>query len=182
MSFEDFKRRAEKATLVPVWSDCQLDTDTPVSAFAKLRRGKFAFLLESAPAGGDTWARYTYIGTEPRSAWRLKNGVAEDWTERDGWHNSRQPADPLADLERIILEPDAAPHPEIGEFWTGAVGYFSYDVVRLIERLPDPGRPGPDVPDALFIFTRSLVILDNLHGSARLVISVPIPEAADDAD
>jgi len=62
MSFEDFKLRAGTATLVPVWKDCLLDTDTPVSAFAKLRRGPFAFILESAPAGGETWSRYTYLG------------------------------------------------------------------------------------------------------------------------
>ena len=67
--------------LVPVWRDCLLDLCTPVSAFAKVRRGPFAFLLESAPAGGESWARYTYLGTEPRGAWRLRDGVVEDWTE-----------------------------------------------------------------------------------------------------
>jgi anthranilate synthase component 1 len=57
MSLEEFKQRAASATLVPIWKDCLLDTDTPVSAFAKIRRGPFAFLLESAPAvkrGRDT--------------------------------------------------------------------------------------------------------------------------------
>ena len=87
MSLEDFRKRAANAGLVPVWKDCLLDTDTPVSAFAKLRRGPFAFLLESAPAGGETWSRYTYLGTEPRSAWRVANGVVEDWTKERGWHN-----------------------------------------------------------------------------------------------
>jgi anthranilate synthase component I len=182
VSFEEFRKRAAPGTVAPVWRDCLLDTDTPVSAFAKLRRGNFAFLLESAPAGGETWARYTYLGTEPRSAWRLKDGVVEDWTLDSGWHNSRRPADALSDLEKLILSPDAHAYPEIGEFWTGAVGYFGYDVVRFIERLPERGRPGPDVPDALFIFTRSLVILDNLRGSARVVISVPIPTEAGDAE
>src|ERR1700704_2916775 len=102
MSLEDFRRRAETATLGPVWKDCLLDTDTPVSAFAKLRRGPFAFLLESAPAGGETWARYTYLGTEPRSAWRLSDGAVEDWSPERGWHNKRKPADPLADLGALI--------------------------------------------------------------------------------
>jgi len=87
MTFDEFSERASGATLVPVWEDCLLDTDTPVSAFLKLRRGPFAFLLESAPAGSETWARYTFLGTEPRSAWRLKNGVVEDWTSERGWHN-----------------------------------------------------------------------------------------------
>jgi anthranilate synthase component 1 len=180
MSFEDFRKRAAAGTIVPVWRDCLLDTDTPVSAFAKLRRGKFAFLLESAPAGGETWARYTYLGTEPRAAWRLKKGVVEDWSQAAGWHNARSVTDPLADLERHLLTPATLSIPELGDFWTGAIGYFAYDIVRLIERLSDRERPGPDVPDALFMFTRSLVILDNLRASARIVISVSIPDSPDD--
>ncbi|MFL5603513.1 MAG: anthranilate synthase component I, partial [Gemmatimonadaceae bacterium] len=164
MSFESFKRMAAKATLVPVWKDCLLDTDTPVSAFAKLRRGEFAFLLESAPAGGETWSRYTYLGTEPRSAWRLKDGVVEDWTSDRGWYNARTPADPLADLAALVDAGTPADVQELGQFWGGAVGCFSYDVVRLIERLPNRPPSGLGIPDAIFVFTRSLVILDNLHG------------------
>jgi anthranilate synthase component 1 len=182
MSFEDFKIRAATATLVPVWKDCLLDTDTPVSAFAKLRRGPFAFILESAPAGGETWSRYTYLGTEPRSAWKVANGVVQDWTSERGWHNPRTPADPLADLAVLIDGAEPADVPELGQFWGGVVGYFSYDVVRLIERLPNRPQGGLGTPDAIFVFTRSLVILDNLHGSARVVISVPVPKGARESD
>ncbi len=178
MSLEDFRRRAATAALVPVWMDCLLDTDTPVSAFAKLRRGPFSFLLESAPAGGETWSRYTYLGTEPRCAWRLAGGVVEDWTEDRGWHNARKPEDPLADLAVLIDTAKPADVPELGDFWGGVVGYFGYDVVRLIESLPDRPPAGIATPDALFVFTRSLVILDNLHGRARVVISVPVPKGA----
>ncbi|HEY1953851.1 MAG TPA: anthranilate synthase component I family protein [Gemmatimonadaceae bacterium] len=176
--FGKFKRRAADATLVPVWRDCLLDTDTPVSAFAKLRRGPFAFLLESAPAGGETWARYTFLGTEPRWAWRLSNGVVEDWTAERGWHNGRRPSDPLADLASLVEGVKPAEVPELGQFWGGVVGYFSYDIVRLIEELPQRPSGGLGVPDALFAFTRSLVILDNLHGRARVVISVPVEAGA----
>src|SRR5215475_13036791 len=88
--------------IIPVWRDCLLDADTPVSAFAKLRRGPFAFLLESAPAGGETWARYTFLGTEPRAAWRLRDGTVEDWTAARGWHGARRPADPLEDLRALL--------------------------------------------------------------------------------
>jgi len=180
VSFEDFRKRAETATLVPVWKDCLLDTDTPVSAFAKLRRGRFAFLLESAPAGGETWSRYTYLGTEPRSAWRFANGIVEDWNGKRGWHNQRKPADPLADLGALIDAAKPATIPELGQFWGGVVGYFAYDIARLIEELPNRPTRGLDAPDAIFVFTRSMVILDNLRSSARAVISVPIPKGADD--
>ena len=186
MSREHFRALARataagRAALVPVWRDCLLDADTPVSAFAKLRRGAFAFLLESAPAGSETWSRYTFLGTEPRSAWRLRDGLVEDWSPAAGWHGARRPADPLDDLRRLVDAYQPADVPELGAFWAGAVGYLSYDVVRLIERLPSPPPRGVDVPDAIFVFTRTLVIIDNLHAQARVVVAVPVDADATDA-
>ena len=60
--------------LVPVMRERMADLETPVSAFAKLREGPFAFLLESAPAGSETWSRYTFLGSAPRAAWRQNSG------------------------------------------------------------------------------------------------------------
>jgi len=174
MSFDEFRERAANGGMIPVWRDCLLDTDTPVSAFAKLRRGPFAFLLESAPAGGETWSRYTFLGTEPRGAWRLRDGVVEDWSPDRGWHGARRPADPLADLRALVDAYEPADVPELGAFWSGAVGYFSYDVVRLIEKLPDAPPVGPRVPDGVFVFTRAVVIIDNLRAQARVVVGVPV--------
>ena len=179
MSFERFAALAQPGRIVPVWRDCLLDTDTPVSAFHKLRRGPFAFLLESAPAGGETWSRYTFLGTEPHGAWRLTDGVVDEWTPRLGWHGARRPADPLADLHERVAALEPADVPELGAFWTGAVGFFSYDVVRYIEHLPHAPPRAVQAPDALFVFTRSLVIIDNLRAQARVVVGVPIAGAMD---
>jgi anthranilate synthase component 1 len=104
--------------------------------------------------------------------------VVEDWTAERGWHNQRTPGDPLEDLQVLIEAAQPADIPDLGEFWSGVVGYFSYDTVRLIEELPHRPPGGIDVPDALFVFTRSLIVLDNLRSSARVVISVPIPKGA----
>jgi len=174
VTFDRFRELAAHGGLVPVWRELLLDTDTPVSAFAKLRHGPFAFLLESAPAGGETWSRYTFRGTEPRAAWRFRDGVAEDWTAAKGWHAARKTDDPLADLERLITEFDAVRVPELGAFWGGAIGYFGYDVVRAIEHLPSPPARGVDAPDALFVLTRTVVIIDNLRSQARMVVGVPV--------
>jgi anthranilate synthase component 1 len=157
-----------------VWRDCLLDTDTPVSAFAKLRRDPFAFLLESAPAGGETWARYTFLGTAPRYAWRVRDRTVDIWTEERGWHEERQIEDPLDDLQRRLTEFTPVDAPELGDFWSGAVGYFSYDIVRLIERLPSPPPRALEAPDALYLFTRAVVIIDNLKAQARVVVAVPV--------
>ena len=181
--FAEFAALARPGTLVPVWRDCLLDTDTPVGAFAKLREGPFAFLLESAPAGSETWSRYTFLGSAPRAAWRLAGGVVEDWTAERGWHGRRTPADPLGDLQALVAAYRPAEVPALGPFWGGAVGFFGYDVVRHLERLPEPARPGVAAPDALFVLTRALVVIDNLRAQARVVVGVPVDAAdADDPE
>ena len=179
MTPDRFVALAESGGLIPVWRDCLLDADTPVSAFAKLRRGPFAFLLESAPAGSETWARYTFLGTEPRAAWRLRDGIVDDWTPDRGWHGARRAADPLDDLRARLTEYAPAHVPELGAFWSGAVGYFGYDVVRLLEQLPNAPPRAIDVPDAVFVFTRALVIIDNLRAQARVVVAVPVEPGLD---
>ena len=177
--FAAFAARARPGHVVPVWRDYLLDGDTPVQAFARLREGPFAFLLESAPAGGETWARYTFFGTRPRAAWRLRDGQVEDWAPGPGWHGARKPADPLADLQALIDARPAADVPELAGFWSGAVGFFAYDVVRHIEALPDAQAPGVDAPDALFVFPHAVVIVDNLRSQARIVVGVTVPDDAD---
>jgi anthranilate synthase component 1 len=181
MSLDAFRRRARARSVVPVWRDCLLDTDTPVTAFAKLREGPFAFLLESAPAGSETWSRYTFLGSSPRAAWRLQDGVVEDWTAERGWHGARKPKDPLDDLDALVRARVPVDVPQLGEFWSGAVGFFSYDIVRLIESLPHAPARAVQVPDALFVFTDALVIIDNLRAQARVVVGAQIDDDTSDA-
>ncbi len=181
-----FQARARPRALVPVWRDVLLDLDTPVTAFSRLRgasapdAARFAFLLESAPAGSDTWARYTFLGSDPSAAWRLNDGVVEDWTPDRGWHGPRTPPDPVEDLRARLMRHEPVPAPEIGPFWGGAVGYFGYDVVRHIERLPTPPPRGVAAPDALFAFTRTMVIIDNLKAQARVTCAVAVDDDVSD--
>lgn len=174
VSFERFRALAQDAAIVPVWRDVLLDTDTPVSVFAKLRRPPFAFLLESAPAGSETWSRYTFLGTEPREAWRATDRTVEQWLPDRGWHGAREVADPIAHLQAKVIAQRPAHVPELGSFWGGAVGYFSYDMVRAIEHLPSAPPRTSSAPDALFAFTDAVVILDNLRSQARIVVAVPV--------
>ncbi|MCX5756816.1 MAG: anthranilate synthase component I family protein [Gemmatimonadetes bacterium] len=178
--FAEFMSRARVHSLVPVWRDCLLDLDTPVSAYARLRAAgtpgasRFAFLLESAPAGSDTWARYTFLGADPTAAWRLVDGTVEDWDTARGWHGARRPADPIEDLREQLSARMPIDAPEAGPFWGGAVGYFAYDVVRHIEDLPSPPPRGVAAPDSVFVFTRTMVIIDNLKAQARVTCAVPL--------
>jgi anthranilate synthase component 1 len=166
------------AGVVPVWREFLFDTDTAVTAYAKLARPPFGFLLESV-VGGEQWARWTFLGSRPSGAWRLTGRSVEWWTPDEGW-SPVETDDPLDDLDRRVRALTPAPVDGLPRFWGGAVGYLSYDVVRQIERLP--GAPPDDlgVPDALFLFSDVVLAIDNLRGRAMAVAAVRVEEGLDD--
>jgi anthranilate synthase component 1 len=178
-SFPEFVELARAATLVPVWRELLFDTETAVTAYAKIARPPFGFLLESV-VGGETWARWTFLGTEPRAAWKLTGRRVESWTPAAGWTDRGESADPLGDFDRMLRAETVAQVPGLPRFWGGAVGFFGYDVVRLIERLPHAPPAGLDVPDALFMLTGTVVAIDNLFGRARVISVVDVADAADE--
>ncbi len=172
LSFERFRDLARSSRLVPVWAELLFDVDTAVTAYARLVRPPWGFLLESV-VGGERWARYSFLGTDPAAAWRLHGGRATWWTRDGGW----QPvdtADPLADLSRRLAAYQPADVPELPRFWGGAVGYLGYDVVRQLERLPNAPPDGLDIPDAVFMFTDVVLAIDNLLGRANVIAAVPV--------
>lgn len=177
LTYERFRALAAGGGIVPVWRDCLLDTVTPVTAFDRIRRGAYSFLLESTAVGSDVWARYTFIGTDIARAWRLKGGTVEDWSPDMGWTSARKPADPFADLARLVSVPTAGADPS--PFWAGAVGYVGYDCVRHLERLPDAPLNDTDIPDALFVVPGAVVTLDKFRAEARVVVPVEVT-ATDD--
>src|SRR5215212_9723985 len=170
-AFQEFAELARTATLVPVWRELLFDTETAVTAYAKVARPPFGFLLESV-VGGETWARWTFLGTEPRSAWKLTGRRVATWAPGEGWTDRGESADPLGDFDRMLGETEPAQVSGLPRFWGGAVGFFGYDVVRLIERLPDAPPGALPVPDALFILTGTVVAVDNLFGRARVIAAV----------
>src|SRR5439155_4080226 len=89
-----FLARVEAGGIVPLAREVVLAADTPVAVFAKLARPPFAFLLESL-VGGERWARYTFLGTEPREVWRYRGRQIERWTAETGWALTGQTDDPL---------------------------------------------------------------------------------------
>jgi anthranilate synthase component 1 len=171
-----FLARAEHGGIVPVVREVVLDADTPVAALAKIARPPFAFLLESL-VGGERWARYTFMGTEPREVWRYRGPQVERWTPAAGWKGAGETADPIGHLALRLRALPAVHVPGLPRFTGGAVGYLGYDLVRSIERLPAPPPDTLGVPDAVLMIADSLVILDNLFGRAIVLANVEVPAA-----
>jgi anthranilate synthase component 1 len=179
-SFERFCEYARGARVVPVWSELLFDVDTAVTAYAKLADPPFGFLLESV-VGGEQWARYSFVGTRPSGAWRLRGGTVSWWTPEGGWIDVDAP-DPLADLDARLRARAPADVPGLPRFWGGAVGYLGYDVVRQIESLPAPPDDDLGVPDGLFLFTDVVLAIDNLKGRAMAIAAVPVDDDLSDED
>ena len=137
--------------LEPVVRERMADLETPVSAFAKLRRLGGAFLLESAE-GGERMGRYSFIGVAPR----------ELIVSRDG--------DPLAAL-RGAMARYARPSGGRGlpRFSGGAVGYVGYEAARHFERLPVAPRDPHGLPDAVFGIYDTVVAFDHLRHTMLLI-------------
>jgi anthranilate synthase component 1 len=176
-SFEEFQALARDAGVVPVWREALFDVDTAVTAYAKLAEPPFGFLLESV-VGGEQWARYSFLGTRPSGAWRLRDGKVSWWTPEQGWRQVES-TDPLADLDRRLRARRPAEVPGLPRLWGGAVGYFAYDVVRQIERLPNAPLDDLGLPDGLFLFTDVVLAIDNLRGRAMAIAAVPVEPGTD---
>ena len=174
---EFLARGAGGGVVVPLTREVVLDADTPLAAFAKVARPPFGFLLESL-VGGERWARYTFLGTEPREVWRYRDRRVERWTRETAWRPAGEADDPIGHLARHMRALPGVDVPGLPRFTGGAVGYLGYDLVRTIERLPRPPADSLGLPDAMVMIADTLVILDNLFGRATVVANVEVPRGA----
>jgi anthranilate synthase component 1 len=179
-SFTDFKNLAKGSGVVPVWREFLFDTETAVTAYQKLVEPPFGFLLESV-VGGEQWARYSFLGSRPREAWKVKGGEVAVWRASEGW-TKLETKDPLADLDRRLRARTPPPVPGLPRFWGGAVGFFGWDIVRHIEKLPGPPPDDLDLPDGIFLFTDLVLAIDNLLGRGLAVAAVEVEPGLSEAD
>ena len=156
---------------VPISRTIPADLETPVSAYLKIAQGDYSFLLESVQ-GSESLGRYSFIGTNPSTILRMDNGAAT--RARQGKTEAFTYADPLALLEEELAKTKFAAMPGLPRFQGGAVGYLGYETVRYFEpRVPLPAEDALPVPEAIFMFTDSLVMFDHVKHSLTIIAYVP---------
>lgn len=174
-NYEDFKGLCRQGNLIPIATEIPGDLDTPLSALLKIDDVQSSFLLESVE-GGERWARYSFLGSNPRAIIRARGGSGEI-LYGDSVQSVSQVSDPTCLVKQVMEKFHTVRLPGLPEFFGGAVGFLSYDVVRGFERLPDLGKPGPGFHDAWFMVTRDLVVFDNLLHKILLITTVSLDEA-----
>jgi anthranilate synthase component 1 len=176
--FESLAR--EGYNLIPVAREIAADLETPVSAFLKITRGDYSFLLESV-RGGEKWGRYTFLGTEPSMVLRARGGqmdlirpasaggVASIESHR---------VDNCFDALRRELKRFRAPElAELPRFFGGAVGFLAYDLVRLFEpRIPNSVRDELSIPELYLMFTDTVLVFDNVRQTLKIIANVALDE------
>jgi anthranilate synthase component I len=157
-----------------VWTTLVADLETPVSAFLKLGGGKaMSFLLESVE-GGAVRGRHSIIGIEPDLIWRTSGKRAEvnrqARTKSDSFVACNEP--PLTALRALIKESRIALPESLPSMAAGVFGYLGYDMVRLMEELPEPNPDPVGIPDAVMVRPTIVVVFDAVKDSITVVTPV----------
>lgn len=177
-SFEAFAASYKEGAPQLVWGKIISDLETPVSALLKLNPNSAAcFMLESVH-GGQTRGRYSIIGLEPDLMWRCVGNRPEisrvppfnEESFETTWDDS------LGSLRTLIREHRMELPEELPPMAAGLIGYMGYDMVKLMERLPDTKPDTIGIPDACFIRPRVMLIFDSVAGEIFVVTTIWQPQ------
>lgn len=166
-SREDFRALATEHRVVPVIRKVLADSETPLSAYRKLAANRpGTFLLESAE-NGRSWSRWSFIGAGAPSALTVRDNAAA-WlgTAPEGAPSGGDPLDALrATLDLLKTEAMAGLPP----LSSGLVGFFAYDMVRRLERLPELAVDDLGLPDMLLLLATDIAAVDHHEGTITLI-------------
>jgi anthranilate synthase component 1 len=160
---KEIRRLREQGNVIPVYKSVIADFLTPVSAFLKLEKDRsYAFLLESVE-GGETVARYSFLGCDPFLISRYRKG---------------QPSDEfMQNLRSTLQRFKSVTLPNLPPFTGGAVGYFGYDMVRVIEDIPDTRRDDLGIDDAVLMFYKTVLAFDHLRHQIHIISNLLVDES-----
>ncbi|MBM4446586.1 MAG: anthranilate synthase component I [Chloroflexi bacterium] len=155
-TLDEVKKRKKDGSLIPIYREIVADLDTPVSAFLKINRGGYSFLLESVE-GGARLARYSFIGTEP---YQVLVARAKDRIN------------PLPLIAEELGKYKIVPISDLPRFCGGAVGYLSYEVATRFEELPSPASDPLELPESLFMFVDTMLVFDHVTHKIKVLSHV----------
>jgi anthranilate synthase component 1 len=170
-SFEEFEAGWNAGKNQVVYTRLAADLDTPVSLMLKLTEARRdSFMLESV-TGGEVRGRYSIVGMKPDLIWECRGETSRvnRMARFDAEAFEDMPGNPLDAFRTVLAEsaidlPDDLPQASAGLF-----GYLGYDMIRLVEHLPDVNPDPLGVPDAVMMRPSVVAVLDGVKGDVTLV-------------
>jgi anthranilate synthase component I len=173
----EFEQLAAKGfNLIPVFEEVAADLETPVSAFLKVARDDYAFLLESV-RGGEKWGRYTFLGSDPALVMRARRNRI-DLIRPGRAVEVRHTENSFEDLRAEVKRFRAPELPNLPRFFGGAVGFLAYDIVRCFEKIPETGADDLGTPDFHLMFTDTVLCFDNVRQTLKIIANVNVEDFA----
>ena len=164
--------------MIPVYKEINADLETPVSAFLKIKKGDYAFLLESVE-GKEKIARYSFLGANPALIFKSKGKNIEIICAHQ--HKIKRfvtATSPLDEIKNVMRSFKSVEVSTLTRFSGGLVGYIGYDTVRFFEKLPDKNKDDLNVSDTLFMLTDTILIFDHLRHTIQIVSNVILSPGA----
>ncbi|MBS11230.1 MAG: anthranilate synthase component I [Gemmatimonadetes bacterium] len=170
-SIDKVRELADQAHLVPISRKILADTETPLSAYMKVRStGGHTFLFESVE-GGEKIGRYSFLGVDPFLVFRSR-GQGITLTDLRSGETTSYVANPIDELRRLIDEHRSVHVSGLPRFTGGAVGHVGYDAIRLVEDIPDTTEDDLDLDDIVLMFFDTLLAFDNIQHVIHLISNV----------
>ena len=173
---KEFIKLTEKGNLIPVYKEINADLDTPVSAFLKMEKGDYSFLLESVE-GQEKIARYSFLGTNPSLIFKSQaRNIEIIYPQNNKRRSFITRLTPLDEIKKIMRDFRSVEVAGLPRFYGGLVGYIGYDTVRFFENIPDKNKDRLGIPDTLLILTDTLLIFDRLNHTIKILSNVILPK------
>ncbi len=138
----------------------------PIALFRRVQRGRRPFFLDSSLPDPEL-ARYSFLGSDPVGWFRSRGRRAAYATP---WGEGSTAQDPLDAFGQFIESlPMATAGTPSYPFLGGPVGYFSYDLCRLIEHVPDEKPADMRIPDIHFAVYPRVYVVDRVWGETFVV-------------
>jgi anthranilate synthase component 1 len=169
--FSEFEKGWTEGRNQLVYARLAADLDTPVSLMLKLGEAREdTFMLESV-TGGEVRGRYSVVGMKPDLIWRCRGEAVEINREArfDPTAYVTDPAKPLDSLRALIAESRVDMPTDLPAIASGLFGYLGYDMIRLVEHLPDVNPDPLGLPDAVLIRPSVVAVLDGVKGEVTVV-------------
>lgn len=158
---------------LPICRELVADFETPLSCYAKVARGPYSYLLESANQGGEKWSRFSIIGLPARRIVRMC-GDRLTLTDNGALIRDEVIQDPLAEIAQLQQAYSYPSSPGMPNYTGGLVGYFGYDTVRYVEPKIKDSAPKDELgsADIVLMVSDDVIVFDNVKGRMHLVTHV----------
>ncbi len=160
-TLKEIRQRQTEGNLIPIMRVLPADLETPVSVYLKLRNEGPSFLLESVEKG-EQLGRYSFIGINPTLTLVARGDSVSFYGAGNALLDTIHGRDPLDVLRETLKRWRPIRVEGLPRFTGGLVGYFGYDLVRFMERLPATARDDLELPDGMWMLADALVIFDHV--------------------